>query len=73
MKLLQDEFWKFSRKFRVCGCVQSRLDLGSCSYLKKRLRVWVTHYLNVGHSDVGKSEDKPLLHHGGGKCLLNEG
>ena len=33
----------------------------------------MTHYLNVGHSDVGKNEDKPVLHHGGGKCLLNEG
>ena len=41
--------------------------------VKKGLRVWVTHYLNVGHSDVGKNEDKPVLHHGGGKCLLNEG
>ena len=41
--------------------------------VKKRLRVWETHYLNVGHSDVGKSEEKPVLHHGRGKCLLNEG
>ena len=35
MKLIRDEFWKFSRKFRVCGYVQSRLDLGSCSYRKE--------------------------------------
>ena len=35
IRLIWDEFWKFSRKFRVCGCVQSRLDLGSCSYSKE--------------------------------------
>ena len=35
MKLIRDEFWKYSRKFRVRDCVQSRLDLGSCSYSKE--------------------------------------
>ena len=42
-------------------------------FLSWRLRVWGTHYLNVGHSDVGKIEDKLVHYHGGEKCLLNEG